>query len=382
MKITLSTKHLKLRIVLFVVFFIIAVVAFTNGVVNIGKKSAGYHTITANTDADALTYNNAVTFNYYFDGSSNEIKREIKELTSVYTSLLSSAYKSLDCVNQYNGVVSIGAINSNLGSTVSVSPQLYEVLKDAYAKTLENKGYNMFAGALYSEWQSILILDEPLDFDPYFNDFEAKRISDIAAMVNDLTNFKLEFLDEEKCLVRFDVSPAYKDFCTEYEIEAVAINLNLLKDAYMFDMLAKGLTDNGYNLGYLANKEGLAVCLSSRGTLQYDLYYLKDGKEEVFSTAYQTGVFSAASFTSFGYGSPYGYSFEIGNDIFYRHQYFDVRNGEFNNVIMSLSIISDDMNIVENAYQCIIFNTLNTKSEVEYYKNRMGSSLIISYAPQ
>ncbi|MBQ3316462.1 MAG: hypothetical protein IJG69_00780, partial [Spirochaetales bacterium] len=178
MKLTVSEKHIGLRIALTAVAFVIAVVAFTYGVTRIGHKDPGYHNIEAKVAADTILMNKAVTLKYWFDGKSNAIKQGINAVTEVYSPVLSAAYRELDHQNTHDGVVSIATLNQNQGQELTVSPQLYSVLKDAYRRTLEQKGYNMFAGALYAEWESILILDEPADFDPANNPDQAKRISE------------------------------------------------------------------------------------------------------------------------------------------------------------------------------------------------------------
>lgn len=383
MKITLSEKHIKLRLVLTIFFLIVAVTAFTIGVVGIGKKSSGYQTIQAKTDAEALTYNNAVTFRYYLEGKSNQIKRSARELEAVYTPILSSAYKRLDANNVYTGEVSIGLINRNMGSPVSVSPALYAVLKDAYAKTLENRGYNMFAGALFSEWESIQILEEPDEFDPVNNDFQASRIADIAAVVSDLSNFKLEFLDDVNCTLRFSVSKEYQDFCKEYEIQAYALNLNNLKDAYMLAMMADDLVEAGYRFGHLSTPQGMVVNTSERGSLGYSMYTLESDREIAYATIDIDGVFSGTTFTAFGMGSDYGYSIEHNGKKLYRHLYFDVRTGEFTDILMSATVISRDNDIVEDVYHTIIMNTLKTEEKVaEYASDLEKSKRIVSYILQ
>ena len=383
MKITLSEKHIKLRLVLTIFFLIVAVAAFTIGVVSIGKKSSGYQTIQAKTDAEALTYNNAVTFRYYLEGKSNQIKRSARELEAVYTPVLASAYKRLDANNVYTGEVSIGLINRNMGSPVSVSPGLYAVLKDAYSKTLENRGYNMFAGALFAEWESIQILDEPDEFDPVNNDFQASRIAAIAAVVSDLSNFKLEFLDDVNCTVRFSVSKEYQDFCKDYEIQAYALDLNNLKDAYMLAMMADDLVNAGYRFGHMSTAQGMVVNTSERGSLGYSMYTLEGGNEIAYATIDIDGVFCSATFTAFGMGSDYGYDIESNGKKLYRHLYFDVRTGEFADILMSATIISHDNDIVENVYQSIIMNTLRTEEAVLSYATSLEKSgRIVSYILQ
>ena len=47
--------------------------------------------------------------------------------------------------------------------------------------------------------------------------------------------------------------------------------------------------------------------------------------------------------------------------------YFDVRTGDFTDVLMSATVISRDMDIVGNTYESIILNTLGTEQEVSAY---------------
>ena len=379
MKLTVSNKKLGLRIALTAIALAVAVFAFTYAVVRIGHKDPGYQTIEAKADAEALTYNKAVAFKYWFGGSSNEIKRGINALTEVYTPILAAAYKQLDHQNEYSVCSGIASLNRNLGSAVAISKELYSVLKDAYARTLENKGYNMFAGDLYAEWESILILDEPDSFDPVNNFSQASRISAIAATVSDLSNFSLEFLDDEECTVRFSVSEEYKKFSKDYEIESVPLNLNLLHDAYMLRWIADALYEEGCRTGYLYTSEGQVLCLGPYGTLGYDMYTLENGKETVYASVNLEDAFSATTFTAFGMGSLYGY--RLGD--LYRHLYFDVRTGDFTNILMSATLINPDTDLVETVYQSIILNTLSSENEVVSYASSLeNSGLFVSYVFQ
>ena len=391
MKIEVSEKHIGLRIAVTAVALVIAVVAFTIGVVNIGKKTPGYQNIEAKVDAEAILYNDAVLYRYWFGGTSNEIKRSINALVLEYTPILSAAYKQTDHQNTYSGQVSIGTINQHPGEVVTVSPELYAILKDAYAKTLEGCGYNMFAGALYAEWKSIQILEDPKEFDPANNENTAERLHAIAAVVNDLSNFNLEFLDDSTCALRFSTASGYDDFCREYEITAYALDLNNLRDAYMLSMMGPALVADGYSLGHLTTPEGLALNTSPRGTLSFDLHTWEYGKDSVYASVELDGVFSAATFTAYCMGSDYGYALETsadptastGSNRLYRHLYFDVRTGDFTDVLMSSTIISRDMDIVENAYQNIILNTLKTEQEVNAYAAELEKAgKLVSYVFQ
>lgn len=367
MKLEVSSKNIKLRAILTAVAFVIAVVAFTVGVVRIGHKDPGYHLIEAKVDKDTILMNKEVGFKYWFDGSSNEIKSGINDLTAVYTPVISAAYKELDHQNTYDGVVNIATINQNQGKFLTVAPELYSILKDAYSRTLEQRGYNMFAGALYSEWKSILILEEPEDFDPARNPDEAARLAAIAAAVSELSNFSLEF-DDTANAVRFSVSEGYLRFCRDYEIDSPALDLNLLKNAYMLEAVASAL--GLHSSGYLYTPEGLVLNMNQSGSLNYELYTYADGKETVYATVELDGRFSGATFTAFGMGSYYHYvSKPVGSDASnaYRHLYFNTKTGAFSDILMSATVISRDLNLVDDVYQTIILNTLSTEAEVTTY---------------
>lgn len=383
MKLEVSNRHVTLRIVVTAVAFVVAVIAFTIGVVSIGHKDPGYHAIEAKVDAEALLYNNAVTLKYWFDGSTNDIKRGINALTEVYTPVLAASYKQLDPHNLYTGMNGIATLNLNPGREIVVSEHLYAVLKDAYSRTLEGRGYNMFAGDLYNEWKSILILDEPQAFDPAFNSAQAQRISEVASQVSDLSNFSLEFLDDNTCTVRFSVSDSYVRFCNSYEIESMPLDLNLLHDAYLMDWIATVLLAEGYDTGYLFTREAQVLCLGSHGTLGYSMYTLEDGNETVYASLNLEGPFSATTFTAFGMGSYYGYSIETGDRSLYRHMYFDVSTGAFTEVLMSATIIGNDRDIVGTVYQSIILNTLPTEQDTSSYASSLDrEGYLVSYVFQ
>ena len=384
MKLQVSEKHVKLRVVLVAVFFVIAVTAITIGVVNIGKKTPGYQTIEAKVDADSLFANREVVFKYWFDGKSNQIKRSVRALEEEYTSFFIGYYKQLDHRNSYTGLVSIGSVNNNPGSEMSVSAELYQVLKDAYARTLEKKGYNMFAGALYDEWQSILILDDPYYFDPAVTKFQADRIKAIADTVSDLGNFSLEFLDDEKHIVRFSVSEKYRQFCTDYEITAPALDLNILRNAYLISITAARLADAGYTEGYLATGEGLVLNMRKTSSLGYEMHTLEKGNDTVDATLDVEGAFSGSTITAFGMGSPYHYVLtETENGPLYRNRYFNVQTGTFSDVLMTLTVISPSLDIVDTACLAIELNNLGTEAAVrDRAASLEKSGTIVSYLLQ
>lgn len=340
-RIQVSEKHVGLRVVLFVVAVFVAVGAFSYGISALGAKRSGYHLIEASADSDAPFYNKEITFGYYLEGSSGAIKKATKELVGVYTPILAASYKQLDSSTEYAGAVSIGALNRHLGEEVGVSAELYAVLKDAYARTLENLNFNMFAGALYSEWKSVLILDDPVGFDPLTNEDMAVRFADIAAQVSNLDNFSLEFLDDERHIVRFSVSDGYAAFCKEMEIEAGALDLNLLVNAYRLEMIASALEDLGFTDGYLLSQDGLAITLSGCRQQGYALYGKEDGSIVERGSFVVEGRSSKAFMAAFPLGSYSGSYYSV-VDGRLRHLFFDTSTGGIHDVVMACTLVSLD----------------------------------------
>ncbi len=340
--IEVSEKHIGLRVVLFIVFFALALGAISYAVTSIGKKESGYQSVASG----------EITFNYYFEGTSNSIKKQLKALQTAYSSIVADYCDQLDSA--------LAALNE--GSEVSVPAPVYAVLKDAYNRTLERKNFNMFAGALYSEWKSILILDDASEFDPLNNEYLAYRISEIAREVSDLSNFNLEFVDDTTCTVRFSVSEHYANFASEFELEAGALDLNLMSKAYKLSILASELEALGYNNGYLVTNDGLAVTLSETFEQSYVLYGIDEASEVVERGALEVSGSSSKVFMSaFAFGSYYNAT--VNGRL--RHLFFNTTTGEIEDVLLACSIISDkSSNIVDDMANLIYVCSLKTEDEV------------------
>ena len=190
-------------------------------------------------------------------------------------------------------------------------------------------------------WKSVLILDDPEGFDPLTNDAMAARFADIAAQVSDLDNFSLEFLDDEKHIVRFFVSDEYSAFCNEMEIEAGALDLNLLTNAYRLEMIASSLEGLGFVDGYLLSQDGLAITLSGCRRQGYALYGMEDGSVVERGSFEVEGSSRKAFMAAFPLG-PYSGSYHSVVDGRLRHLFFDVSSGEIHDVIMACTLVSLD----------------------------------------
>ncbi|MCQ2456480.1 MAG: hypothetical protein MJ096_03900 [Clostridia bacterium] len=371
-----SGKHVKLRIVLFALAVIIAIGAFTYGIVQIGHKDEGYYTIETVTYEDAMTYGNDVTLEYYCEGGSNAIKETLNELKELWSVNLVRAYKLLDTENTYEGFVNLKTINDSLGKEIEVSEELLGILVDAWDRTNEEKGFNMFAGALNDKWQTLLMIDDPAEFDPMFNEDEAERISSLAAMTSDLSHFTFKVTDKSAGKIIVDADKEYKDFLKSCEYEGPILDLGLLHDAYVAKIARDSLNKTEYTNGYIVTKSGITVSLATHKSGEYCLYANGEAPHEAAALPVTTdsvcSLFRAFPLTdgALGFYSP------DGNTL--RHPYFITSTGGFADIIASAIVVTDDP--VEAVYANIILNQFTDAASIEKFVNE--SDMMIAFTLQ
>ncbi|MBR4146000.1 MAG: hypothetical protein IKU06_11170 [Lachnospiraceae bacterium] len=364
-------KKTVIRVILFVAAIVIAATMFSRALLGLSRNKEGYQAITANPVEDALVYANGFTFNYYFSGSSGEIKEKIKEVTAAYSNALCRAYKQLDADEEYNGYNNIATLNriacSNPasagvieGEPVKVSDELFAILKDAYYRTLTEEHYNMFAGDLYGYISSILVLNEPQEFDPAINADTADRLERLKELVSHNEYFNLEFLSDTEHTVRFSVDKEYFDRLAELEIEPAPLNIGILKDAYMVETVRTVMEQGGYTDGYLTTQSGLTLALSKQSGLNFCIYGVKDENVAILDTVPSESSAVYCAFKAFGFGNEaMYYAFAIGDDMYYRCPYFSLKTGYDNGKYLTLYSFRDIT--TNDIYPCAdaVMRTLN-----------------------
>lgn len=422
--IKVSTKHVTLRIVLFVVVLLVAVIAFAIAITQIGHKDPGYHKITANPDEAAVRYASAIEFEHYFEGSSSQIKNGIKELQDVYSFALAHAYKSLDASHIYKGYVNPASLNNSIceafwgagsefeetdssfvfSGSIQVSRELFDILKDAYDRTLAEEGYSIFSGALHAYWNSIISLEDASQFDPDFNLEEKERLERLTSATADISNFRLIF-DEADCRVNFGVSGEYLKLLNELEIpqtliltdeEAeydeepekrwfnidympvnagvygyVILDLNLLHDAYELDWTRDVLEQRGFRSGYLTSDSGLMVTLSQNPLGEYCLYSLANGEPFISSTFPATDGMCVSNFCGFDIPGREGMHYQIADGTV-RSEYVSATTGEPSRLLLNSYVFDKSGNIVECAYRNAVLASFAGKAELEAYMSAHG----------
>lgn len=363
--IEVSDKHVPLRIAVFALAFIIAVTAFGFAVAGLGHKDADYYSITADPNDEAPLYSANISLRCWFDGESEEIKTAINRAQAAFNASLLESYKLLDAENEYLTVSNVASLNEKIGEDLTLDPRLYEILLDAYAKTQEQRGYNMFAGPLYAEWTTLLYLENPVDFDPLNDPEEAERLERLSTLAGDLSLYRLTIVDAESHTLRFDVDVRVLKELEELEIDAPILDLNLLHDAYELALTAEGLEEADCRSGYLSSESGLSLSLSEMKTGEFRLYALGGEGTEPAAAVIAEGGTAASQFRSFSYGDDPGgfYTVRDGDGFEHQRSPYVPADGLFREKLQSSLVVNLQGDAVEACYRNICLNSLDTLRE-------------------
>lgn len=374
--IEVSDKHVALRAVIFFLALFVAVGSIAFGVSRIGHKEAGFYELTAAADAEMLLYPTGLHANFYFQGGSNEIKVAIGAADKVYTQALKEAYKLLDAEREYPGCVNLASFNAHLNEDLQVDPRLFAVLTDAYARTLEQKGYSLFAGPLYTEWEEILILTEPEDFDPLRNDYEAERLEQLRQLTGDLTLLRLAVVSEEEHILRLEAPADYLAALEELELKPTVMDLNILREAYLLELVAAELEEQELTQGYLSTDRGLTLALSGQTGGQYCLYGLQEGQVVQAAAAPVASGSACCMFTAFTLvsGESEFYVLEDGGKSHLRNPYLPA-DGLDRELLLSSCVIRADGDLVQACYESVCLRAAESAAELEKQAGESDSAV-------
>ena len=355
-KIEVSVKHKTLRIVCFVIVTVIAIVSFSIGISQWVKKEPGYYDIKASADDLVPGYANGITLTCYFDGKSDEIRVKNNNATTAYSNGLKWIYCMVDAETNYDGYNNIAMLNQHMGEDISVSSELFNILTDAYEFTCRGTGYNMFAGLLAQEWNSILYLDDPSEVDPLNDPYEAERLEKLAEATANLDNFSFEIVDEAKHTVCFNISQEYRQLIEDLELEGPVLDLNIMREAFILRYLTRTLNDAGVTTGFIATDSGLTCTLSESSEAAFLMYgRAEDGSVQYCaSIASQPGA-ALCQFTSYAIDPEAGgyYELETEGGTLLRHPHFNLLTAEMNEFLLNASTVSYSGDIVEACLRCI-----------------------------
>ena len=248
--IELDEKKIKPRLILTIVFFIIAIIAITYGVVSMNSTDDGWRTVEVSSKLDGSCIPE-IAFQYNLGASGIAAGVEYRELSKVYTEAADNATKFFNN-RYYVDTSNLRTLNDSPNSDVAVAQELYDALK-----LLSDSGRReMFYAPYYDEYTSLFLCvdeNEAYNFDPKRNPEVEQYINSLSAYVGDENHVSLTF--GENNTLRLNVSDEYLAFAEEYGITSY-VDLYWMKNAFVVDYIAKKLTENGFYFGSLSTFDG------------------------------------------------------------------------------------------------------------------------------
>lgn len=248
--IELDEKKIKPRLILTIVFFIIAIIAITYGVVSMNSTDDGWRTVEASSKLDGSCIPE-IAFQYNLGASGVAAGVEYRELSKVYTEAADNATKFFNN-RYYVDTSNLRTLNDSPNSDVAVAQELYDALK-----LLSDSGRReMFYAPYYDEYTSLFLCvdeNEAYNFDPKRNPEVEQYINSLSAYVGDKNHVSLTF--GENNTLRLNVSDEYLAFAKDYGITSY-VDLYWMKNAFVVDYIAEKLTENGFYFGSLSAFDG------------------------------------------------------------------------------------------------------------------------------
>jgi len=299
-----ETKHIKVKIILFVVATLVAVAGFSYGIYSLSnsrKGKTGWNTYSLEADAKYPFYYQNVYLQYYYD--SGEITSKESLVKSLFHLSSKSIYSLIDSnkenESKYKDVKGLAYINNHPNEKIEIEETLYDILVDAKAKTDEvNSTYSLFSGYLNDYWGY------------YMNstNYQIKEqfISDMVELINTKDNFTLNLeKEQDKYYCTYSYSQDVQKAIDDYELSDVsALDLNTLFYSYYLDSLYKKFNSGGLTKGVLYTHTGESIYMyggfnSGNSISLYDYYGEKPFVYATYNETKQCAVSNIRTFPTY-----------------------------------------------------------------------------------
>lgn len=312
-KIQLSEKHIKLRIALTVLFFVIGASALIYGLLSLlGGGDGGWREITASGSGEEHCGGEFV-LRYDMEGDGPAVRSQSRVLTDLYTESMIDAYQLFNSQSSFEGINNLWTINNHPEEIVTVDPALYQ----AFCLLQESGGRELYLGPLYVQYGNLFVSESDVqaqEFDPFVNEEFAAYCRELAAYAADTEAVWLELLGDNQ--VRLRLSEEYARYAGEQGITEF-IDLGWMRNAFVADYVAETLAAQGFTRGVLASYDGFTRNLDSRK--EPYAYNLFDRRGQVI---YEAGVLQYTGPVSMVFLRDYPMNYLD------TMQYYELENGE------------------------------------------------------
>lgn len=336
-----NKKSIIKRIVLFGVFFLIAVISLTYGVHSCaqqyqpqeGLQKIELDSIRLPNDEVVTPFENEINFYYYIEKTDDySISENFTIVSETYQQIAYAAYLSFHPDYEFDEYKSLAYIDHHPNEEIQVSEFLYDALYDAYQKTIvENSPYNVFSGKIYDFWEE-LMYSNTKNPDPAFSSNSQQRLAKIVASLNQKESYRLEFNPEKRTITYVLSDESLK--------EDLKLDLNVLYEAYVIQTIADYFKSYQLQKGYFVSQNGYFLHLQDYWTQDEMVelainIYAKENEDEDYQTM-RIGSFTidgrvvGSTFTNYYLSENDGMKYQIVSDEnvpIRRHLYYDASTG-------------------------------------------------------
>lgn len=356
-EIYVNRKHVVLRIIIFVVALVTGITLLSLYFTGILKYTKGYFKTDVNYESKTLI-NDDISFYTYFDGNNASYSKYAQNLNSIYSSEFNYICKLTDSINTYDGITNLAYINLNTDKDLQIEKPLYDILKDAYLKTSENKNYSLFSSSIYQTYE--IVFYSSVNSNIEIEQSYIERISEATSIINDSNNFNLEFKDNN--VINLHVSDTFSTFINEQQLSSSYLDLNILKDAYIIEYLASKMKENNYLNGYFISTNGYIYSLDEyNGSM--NLLTLSNDNIEKYSTVDIKGNNSYIYFNYFDSTNNRIYK----NKDQYMYTIVNIKEGSCLSNINSFFINYSSLSLVDKGYQLLNLTSFKTSEDINLY---------------
>ena len=248
-KVEVSEKHIKLRVVLFILLLVIGVVAIGFGVSFLFAKESGWYEISPE-NSQQLT-GKGYSFYYYLEDEGFLKKSERKAVTSAYSTALDKAYITFTNL-EFGESVNINTLNKKPNTEIIVDSALYSALEK-----LKNAGIrNHFLAPLYPTYNNIYTTESDVflkDYDPSENSEVRAFFDKVLTYANDPNKVDVVLLGDNK--VKLSVSADYIAFAQSEGITSF-VDFGWMTNAFIVDYVADSMVAKNFTKGSFSSTDG------------------------------------------------------------------------------------------------------------------------------
>ncbi len=263
-RLELDQSNVKLRWIAIAALLAVAVAAIGYGFSLALSTEPGWQEVTSISQQVNCGSEFKLMYDFTEDGSAATAK--YKKLELLYTDLTEEGYRLFSPVEQ--GQDNLYALNAQVNTPVSVSPDLYPALEQIAG----SESRHPYLGPVARLYWSIFLAStdgEAALYDPMKDPELARQVRETAAFCADPEMIRLEALGGNQVMLK--VAPEYLDYARENGIDTF-LDLGWMTNAFVADFIAGRLAREGYTKGYLASHDGFTRNLDAGRTYSINLF--------------------------------------------------------------------------------------------------------------